>query len=233
VGGGEQAFRDGLLPQLVPLFTCPIALRAAYGNAFHSEAASAPGGSSSVTAGGAARAASGRVTTQDAGGDEDGDAGGDAGHGDSGYWDLVYILYPEAVETVGLEEAHDFVPGWEALEHALKVGNLNPLALHHLAMQEARCAELEDCACTAQCCYWRSHEGQVWRLSMRHTRNCRSSTGGSRQRRRSTPQMPPWPTASACRSAGLYPAAQGLHTVLMAPANSRCCRHTHRSRARC
>lgn len=162
VAGGEQAFRDGLLPQLVPLFTCPIALRAAYGNAFHSEAASAPGGSSSVTAGGAAQAAAGKVTTQDAGGDEDGDAGGDAGHADNGYWDLVYILYPEAVETAGLEEAHDFVPGWEPLEHALKVRNLNPLALHRLAMQEARCAELEDYARTAQCCYWRSHEGQVW-----------------------------------------------------------------------
>ena len=31
MAGGEDAFRDGLLPQLVPIFTCPAALRAAYG----------------------------------------------------------------------------------------------------------------------------------------------------------------------------------------------------------
>ena len=40
---------------------------------------------------------------------------------DDAYWDLVYLLYPEAVETTGLAEARELVPGWAALEASLKV----------------------------------------------------------------------------------------------------------------
>lgn len=35
--------------------------------------------------------------------------------------DLVYILYPEAVETAGLAEARDAVPDWPVLEITLQV----------------------------------------------------------------------------------------------------------------
>jgi hypothetical protein len=35
--------------------------------------------------------------------------------------DLVYILYPEVVETAGLAEARDMVPDWAVLETSLQV----------------------------------------------------------------------------------------------------------------
>ena len=34
VAGGQQAFQDGLLPQLLPIFHCRVELRAAYGDAY-------------------------------------------------------------------------------------------------------------------------------------------------------------------------------------------------------
>jgi hypothetical protein len=36
------------------------------------------------------------------------------------YWDLVHILYPEAVEFTGLTTARDLVAGWSAVEKELQ-----------------------------------------------------------------------------------------------------------------
>lgn len=41
---------------------------------------------------------------------------------DSGYWDLVYLLYPEAVEAAGLGLVHELVSSWPFLERTLAVG---------------------------------------------------------------------------------------------------------------
>lgn len=99
VAGGQQAFEDGLLPQLLPIFHCQAELRAAYGAAYQPAIGSSSADADSLHASDAEAAA----------------------HADSGFWDLAYILYPEAVDTVGLAEARDVVPGWAALEHTLKV----------------------------------------------------------------------------------------------------------------
>lgn len=40
------------------------------------------------------------------------------------YWDLVYILYPEAVETAGLAAARDLITSWPALEKELQASTL-------------------------------------------------------------------------------------------------------------
>ena len=41
---------------------------------------------------------------------------------DSGFWDLVSILYPEAVEAAGVTTMRELVPRWEPLEKMLMVG---------------------------------------------------------------------------------------------------------------
>lgn len=42
-----------------------------------------------------------------------------AGH--AGYWDLVYILYPEFVDVLGLQAVHDLLPSWQGIEANLEV----------------------------------------------------------------------------------------------------------------
>lgn len=69
MAGGQQAFRDGLLPQLLPIFHCRLELRAAYGAAYSSSSNS----SRSDISGGPG----GRSTP---------DAETAAAHADSGYW---------------------------------------------------------------------------------------------------------------------------------------------------
>ena len=48
-----------------------------------------------------------------------------AGQDDSAFWDLVYVLYPEAVEAVGLATLRQLTPPWKLLEAGLMVRN-NP-----------------------------------------------------------------------------------------------------------
>lgn len=40
---------------------------------------------------------------------------------DSGFWDLVYLLYPEAAEAVGVRLLRELVPNWAATERELAV----------------------------------------------------------------------------------------------------------------
>lgn len=40
---------------------------------------------------------------------------------DSGFWDLVYLLYPEAAEAVGLHLLRELVHNWQAIERELAV----------------------------------------------------------------------------------------------------------------
>lgn len=42
---------------------------------------------------------------------------------DSGYWDLVYLLYPEAVEAAGLGLVHELVSSWPLIERTLAVNH--------------------------------------------------------------------------------------------------------------
>lgn len=147
MAGGRELFTAELLPQLLPVFTCTPALRAAYGSSLPPPQPQPP-------------------QPGDAGGDGDGAATPDpydleaaisnaqraagaraAGRGggwpsvfaagalgllrpaaatvddteDSGYWDLVYILYPEAIDAVGPDALRDAVPNWSNLETTLMV----------------------------------------------------------------------------------------------------------------
>lgn len=53
----------------------------------------------------------------------------------SGYWDLVYILYPELLERLGAQVLRELVPTWPLLERTLEVisrsltSSLNPATL--------------------------------------------------------------------------------------------------------
>lgn len=73
-------------------------------------------------------------------GDEDLEAGGATGS-DSGYWDVMSILYPPCLEAVGGDALHSLVPNWPVIELNLSVrraltGGM-PACLHreHLCVQ--------------------------------------------------------------------------------------------------
>lgn len=40
---------------------------------------------------------------------------------DTGFWDLVYILYPDFAEAVGVGSLRELVPHWSLLERTLMV----------------------------------------------------------------------------------------------------------------
>lgn len=65
--------------------------------------------------------------------------GGREGEGeDSGYWDLVYLLYPEAVEAAGLGLMHELVSSWPFLERTLAVSLLNTLVFSGIILVQCR-----------------------------------------------------------------------------------------------
>lgn len=49
---------------------------------------------------------------------------------DSAYWDLVYVLYPEALDSIGQAVLHQQVPSWKMLEAQLLVRTLYQTKLH-------------------------------------------------------------------------------------------------------
>ncbi|KAK9824404.1 hypothetical protein WJX72_010051 [[Myrmecia] bisecta] len=101
LAGNEQALACDLLPQLLPIFTCSPSQRALYASAQPASARATPRLPSTNRADVAAPEAQ-------------------VGHEeDSGYWDLVYILYPELAEAVGLALLRDLVPNWALLERTL------------------------------------------------------------------------------------------------------------------
>lgn len=50
---------------------------------------------------------------------------------DGGYWDLVYLLYPEAAEAAGLGLLHELVSSWPLIERTLAVRTPPHRLLHH------------------------------------------------------------------------------------------------------
>ena len=91
LAGRQDAVAQELLPQLLPMFSIPSEQRAAYGS-------SVPLSAAGAQAGGAAR-----------------------GPEQSGYWDLIYILYPELLENVGSAVVRELVPTWPLVERTLEV----------------------------------------------------------------------------------------------------------------
>ena len=91
LAGSQDAVAQELLPQLLPMFSIPSEQRAAYGS-------SVPPTAAGAQAGGAAR-----------------------GPEQSGYWDLIYILYPELLEIVGSAVVRELVPTWPLVERTLEV----------------------------------------------------------------------------------------------------------------
>jgi len=44
-----------------------------------------------------------------------------ADEAESGYWDVVYLLYPEMAEAAGMGVLHDLVSSWPLIERSLAV----------------------------------------------------------------------------------------------------------------
>ena len=65
------------------------------------------------------RAAYGSSVPPTAAGAQTGAAARDPEH--SGYWDLIYILYPELLESVGPAVVRELVPTWPLVERTLEV----------------------------------------------------------------------------------------------------------------
>lgn len=52
-----------------------------------------------------------------------GSEGGNMREEDTGFWDLVYILYPDFAEATGVGSLRELVPHWSLLERTLMVLN--------------------------------------------------------------------------------------------------------------
>ena len=50
---------------------------------------------------------------------------------DTGFWDLVYILYPDFAEAAGVGPLRELVPHWTLLEKTLMVSSLHSHNLPH------------------------------------------------------------------------------------------------------
>ena len=91
LAGNDDVIVKELLPQLLPLFACPASHRKSFGSSLPQGAT--PVGSASA------------LNEQE----------------DSGYWDLIYILYPELTEAAGSAILRELVPTWPLLERTLEV----------------------------------------------------------------------------------------------------------------
>ncbi len=56
---------------------------------------------------------------------------------DTGFWDLVYILYPDFAEAAGVGALRELVPRWTLLEKTLMVSSLHSHNLPHSPPQKA------------------------------------------------------------------------------------------------
>jgi hypothetical protein len=67
---------------------------------------------------------------------------------DSGYWDMVYLLYPEAAEAAGLGLLHELVSSWPLIERTLAVQQpLSSVSPASVALQDCTttsCKQLID-----------------------------------------------------------------------------------------
>ncbi|GAB4814854.1 hypothetical protein N2152v2_001900 [Parachlorella kessleri] len=137
-----KALVQHLLPQLVPLFCCPDTHRLCYGmdlpaakparleplsGTLSSETSNPPSAGAAVAGavgcGTPAVAAAAAVGNgYDAGrGAVDPDATASAAASDSGYWDVISILYPPCLEAVGVDALHSLLPNWGDIELNLQV----------------------------------------------------------------------------------------------------------------
>eukprot|EP00884_Botryococcus_braunii_P002444 jgi/Botrbrau1/121/Bobra.0022s0107.1 len=118
IAGGSEAFAMEVLPQIIPIFTTPPAQRALYGSSAPALAPVSPRAAAQTHRPDVgARMAQALALT--------------VGHGqirqpatlgaaeDSGFWDLVYLLYPEAAEAVGLNLLRELVHNWAVTEREL------------------------------------------------------------------------------------------------------------------
>ena len=53
---------------------------------------------------------------------------------DTGFWDLVYILYPDFAEGAGMGPLRELVPHWSLLERTLMVCAKPPCLVFHAAL---------------------------------------------------------------------------------------------------
>ncbi len=56
---------------------------------------------------------------------------------DTGFWDLVYILYPDFAEAAGVGALRELVPHWTLLEKTLMVSSLHSHNAPHSLSQKA------------------------------------------------------------------------------------------------
>ncbi|KAK9916467.1 hypothetical protein WJX75_002924 [Coccomyxa subellipsoidea] len=245
--GGAEVLTMEVLPQLLPIFTCSAVQRRAYGcsipapppapaEASPSEtAASLPppnaASSDALTLQRRMReaiglaAGSGAVHSGAAPQQSRPQQGGREGEvEDSGYWDLVYLLYPEAVEAAGLGLVHELVSSWPFLERTLAVRyGWTPTAALGPQMarlsERAKAATLRDCADRID--YEAALGSEAW-----HSPESPAKWGVRRAEQTaarliddigwSTPLV--WPGVSA--SIGFAPATAGVAPSSMAPPRS-------------
>ena len=100
----------------------------------------------------------------------------DAEAAESGYWDLVYLLYPELAEAAGLGLLRALVPAWPRVERTLAVrGPVPPpnKTVHALVKQ---IASWDPAACMADAhsagCAYGPNEIAISDMNPLHTLHC-------------------------------------------------------------
>jgi hypothetical protein len=126
VAGGDEVFGMEVLPQIIPIFTTPPAQRALYGSSTPAPAPLSPravANSGNPNVGFRMALALALAVGEGPNGIPRNPV---AAAEDSGFWDLVYLLYPEAAEAVGLALLRELVHNWAQLERELWVSNPRP-----------------------------------------------------------------------------------------------------------
>jgi len=170
---------------------------------------------------------------------------GGSGGGDSGFWDLAYLLYPEASEAVGLGPLRAIVPAWPELERTFAVRPVpatawrssegqRDKALAYAMSRPCRKVRAQHAPCLPQPCLPVSLQPypRFTRQPMGDSAQRRRATGGARRppqargSRRPPSASPPWRCASAPRASARPP-----RTARPLPATGRpgCARAQHPS----
>ena len=126
--GGSRLVACEFIPQVLPLFSYQAVARSDFGSSTPSPRQSAIGSPPPVPA----------------------DAGQAAGADESAYWDLVYVVYPEVVEAVGIAPTRQLVPSWRALEASILVSRHTHTHAHTRMHMHAHM-------------HWRCRTGEHWR----------------------------------------------------------------------
>ncbi len=114
--GGGAAFAQHVLPWVVGVFDMPPRDRGWFGVTQQAS------GDEKINRGDAGKIHENAQRSERGRMDKDEDVDGVYDVHESGYWDVIHLLYPEAVDAVGLSTLRGMLGMWKPLEAGLRIG---------------------------------------------------------------------------------------------------------------